>query len=275
MEKYLEDLLKGIETPKAASPATAELFSVDPNSPKLSPSRAEEFHSGVAKVLYLAKRIRPVLLPTVSFLSSRVQNPNEQDWCKLLRLFGYIKQTAHYALQLSAEKPIILKVWIDASYGVHADFKSHTGFMMSLGTGAVCARSAKQRLNTRSSTEAELVGTSDQIPRPIHTRNYLSAQGYDMGPAKVNQDNLSSMALVKAGRPTSDRTRHINIRYFWIADRVESGEISLEFCPTHAMLADGLSKPLQGSALRQCEIGLGAHALGATPVSGPDSTPIL
>ena len=92
------------------------------------------------------------------------------------------------------------------------------------------------------------------------------SQGYQLGPAQVFQDNQSVLALVKAGRPASERTRHINIRHFWIKDKVESGEVSLNFCPTTEMIADGLSKPLQGSALRLCESGL-----GATPQKPQDS----
>ena len=126
MDKYVEDLLSGMETRTYSSPATPELFSVNPDSPALNAQKSEEFHSAVAKVLYLAKRIRPGLLTTVSFLASRVQTPNEQDWQKLLRLFGYIKLTKNYAMRLTADKPLVLKVWIDASYGVHPDFKSHT-----------------------------------------------------------------------------------------------------------------------------------------------------
>ena len=96
-------------------------------------------------------------------------------------------------------------------------------------------------------------------PNPNHVRNYLIAQGYELDPAEVLQDNLSTMALVKAGQSTSDRTRHINIRHFWVKDKVDSGEIIQKFCPTEDMLADGLSKPLVGEALRRCEAGLGAH----------------
>ena len=57
---------------------------------------------------------------------------------------------------------------------------------------------------------------------------------------------MSTMALVEKGRSTSERTRHINIRYFFVKDRVDSGEVRIEYCPTEDMLADLLTKPLQG-----------------------------
>ena len=68
-----------------------------------------------------------------------------------------------------------------------------------------------------------------------------------MGPATVYQDNMSTIALVKNGKSNSDRTRHIAIRFFFISDRVTSKEINVEYMPTGEMLADILTKPLQGA----------------------------
>ena len=79
----------------------------------------------------------------------------------------------------------------------------------------------------------------------------MIAQGYKIGPATVYQDNQSTMALVKNGRSKSERTRHIAIRYFFMADRVASGEISVEYMPTGDMLADILTKPLQGALFKR------------------------
>ena len=68
-----------------------------------------------------------------------------------------------------------------------------------------------------------------------------------MGPATIYQDNKSTIALVKNGKSNSDRTRHIAIRFFFIADRVASKEIKIEYLKTGEMIADILTKPLQGS----------------------------
>ena len=68
-----------------------------------------------------------------------------------------------------------------------------------------------------------------------------------MGPATVYQDNMSTIASVKNGKSNSDRTRHIAIRFFFISDRVTSKEINVEYMPTGEMLADILTKPLQGA----------------------------
>jgi hypothetical protein len=60
-----------------------------------------------------------------------------------------------------------MKTWVDASYAVHTDMKSHMGGVVSFDTGVVMGKSSKQKLNTKSSTEAELVGASDYLPHAI------------------------------------------------------------------------------------------------------------
>jgi hypothetical protein len=73
---------------------------------------------------------------------------------------------------LEADEGIDVKWWIDASFAVHPDMRSHTGNTMSLGKGSVYLTSRKQRINTKSSTKAELVGVDDSMPLVIWTRNF-------------------------------------------------------------------------------------------------------
>jgi hypothetical protein len=141
--------------------------------------------------------------------------------------------------------------YVDASYGVHRDFKSHTGCMISVTQGPVHVSSRKQGLTTKSSTEAELVGVSDALTQVIWTREFLLAQGYILGPAVVKQDNQSTMVLANKGRSTLSKTRHIGIRYFWVNDRIVSGDVVLEYLATEDMAADILTKPLQGILFRK------------------------
>ena len=72
-----------------------------------------------------------------------------------------------------------------------------------------------------------------------------------MGPATVFQDNQSTMAMIEKGRSTSSRTRHTHIRYFSVKDWVESGEVVIRYLPTEDMVADVLTKPLQGELFRK------------------------
>jgi ribosomal protein L24E len=136
--------------------------------------------------------------------------------------------------------------YVDASYGVHNGKKSHTGCNITLGKGTIYAKSSTQKLNTKSSTEAELVALSAATNQIIWTRNFLLKQGYNIGPAIIYQDNLSTIQLIKNGRSNSERTRHVDIRFFFLHDRQEKGDVILKYMRSEDMIADILTKPLQG-----------------------------
>ena len=78
-------------------------------------------------------------------------------------------------------------------------------------------------------------------------RSFLIAQGYDCGPVIVFQDNMSCMALMERGRSGAEKTRHIDIRYYWLKERVTAEEALIKHKGTLDMYANLLTKPLQGS----------------------------
>ena len=202
----------------------------------------------VAKLLYLAKLARPDCLTAVAFLTTRVSRCDRDDLDKLARLIKYVRATREHGIRLEiGEGGMVVMVLVDAAYGVHADGKPHTGSCIVIrDMGAVHCKSCKQQIVTKSSTEAELVALSDSANQGIHVRNFLIAQGYSMDPIIIYQDNLSCMALVERGSSAAERTRHINIRYFWVKERVNTGELTIRHMRTTEMHANLLTKPLQG-----------------------------
>lgn len=252
MEGYINDMLREYEvTGGAKTPATTKLHDIDESSEKLSKEDADKFHSRAAKLLYPAKRVRPDLLCAVNFLCTRVQCSTAEDWRKLQRVLKYVNSTKELGIVLEADTMLKVWVYIDAAYGIHPDGKSHSGLYVSIGRGPIVTKSSKQKLVTKSSTEAELVGASDEISLGLYARDFLIEQGYEMGPATLYQDNKSTMQLIEKGRSTSDRTRHINVRYFFLKDRADANEIQVEHLSTEKMVADILTKPLQGELFRK------------------------
>ena len=119
--------------------------------------------------------------------------------------------------------------------------------MMAPDGGAIVSSSIKQQLNTRSSTEAELVAVDDMAAKMIWVKNFLESQGMKVK-NRLHQDNQSAILLEEKGMASvGKRSRHINVRYFFIRDLVNRGLVEIKYCPTEGMVADFLTKPLQGS----------------------------
>ena len=155
-------------------------------------------------------------------------------------------------LTLEASDMSTITWWIDASFGVHPNMRSHTGATMSLGHGSPISMSTKQKINTRSSTEAELVGVNDAMGLILWTRKFIQQQGYTVEDNVVFQDNQSTMKLQNNGRRSSGKkTRHIDIRYYFITDNILRKEMRVAYCPTENMRGDFFTKPLQGSLFRR------------------------
>ena len=145
----------------------------------------------------------------------------------------------------------MLKTWIDASYAPHPDTKSHTGGCLSLGRCVVMSKSSKQKLNSKSSTEAEVIGVSDVLPYNLCTIFFLNEQGNQVVENELYQDNQSAIRMEWNGRrSTGPQSRHINIRYFWVKDAADREGINITYSPTYRMLADFMTKPLQGKLFK-------------------------
>ena len=258
MYQYVNEVLNGVpdrykEGIGSATPASSNLYDIrnreEEDVTLLSNKEREEFHTVTAQLLYLSKRARPDLQTAIAFLCTRVKSPDADDDKKLARVIRYLEKTKYLPLILRVNKNGAVQWWVDASFAVHEDMRSRTGINMSLGVGTVYGASQKQKINTSSSTEAELVGVADAMPKMIWCKYFMQEQGYIVSDVYVYQDNESAILLETNGmRSVGKGSRHINIKYFFVTDKVKGKELKVMHCPTGEMIADFYTKPLQGSA---------------------------
>ena len=140
----------------------------------------------------------------------------------------------------------VYNIFADSSFHTHSDGKSHSGACVSMGSGFVCWKSSKQSLTTKSSTKAELVAVSDQSALLFHAEKLLKGQGIIAEKKIIYQDNLSTIQLLKNKKSSSQRTAHINTKYFFLREKIEAKEIDIRHMPSAQMTADILTKSLQG-----------------------------
>ena len=252
MEKYICKIVEDFGGKgNAPTPALDNIFGVE-DEEMVGQEDRETYHSAVASILYAAKRARPDVLLATSYLTTKVCAPTRGDMKKLARVLSYMNGTSSKCIVLTACSDMCIRTYIDASYGVHSDGKSHSGLVITLGTGPVFVRSCKQKIVTKSTWEAELVALSDGSSQALWTKRFVMELGYDL-PVVIFQDNKSTIQSIKRGRPSSDRSRHVDIKYFWLSSQIADGIMSVEYMPTENMIADILTKAMQGQIFQRLD----------------------
>jgi hypothetical protein len=254
MKYYIEGMLNEFPFPiksTKGTPWTEKLLKVQEDAKKLDEERRSIFHTYVMKAMFLCKRARPDIDQAIAFLSSRVNYANEGDWKKLLRVMGFLKGTIDNVLTLEADDTNTLTWYIDVAFAVHGDMKSHTGAVFTMGKGAILSSSTKQKVNSRSSTESELIGVDDKIAKVLWMKRFLEWQDFKVTLNIIYQDNTSSIKLEENGKESSGkRTRHFDIKHFYVTDLVGRDEVKIEYCSTDEMIADYNTKPLVGGKFK-------------------------
>ena len=167
------------------------------------------------KLLFIMKRSRLYLETAVSFLTARVSKGDVKtgEIEKSIEVFHCTLKEKRF---FGAKKLDEISTWVDASYTLHYNTKSQTGRgAMFMGLSVTHCRSIKQKLNTKISTETELVGTSDYVPYNIWYIMFMHHQGYLNKSNKFFQDNQSAMMMEVTGRNSrTENLRNIDTRYF-------------------------------------------------------------
>jgi histone deacetylase 1/2 len=261
MEGYIKDMISDYNVSKAATtPANGNIFE-DIMPKPLDEENQKLVHSMTARLLYIGTRVRPEILLLVNYLSTRVNRYTEGDMSKVNRCMQYLNKEPELGLTLSTGADLDIHLFADASYGVHADGKSHSASVLKVGNSTILASSTKQKLVTKSTTEAELVCASDMLSLGLWQRDFLEEQGHGLVNLILHQDNTSTIKMLEIGKSRSNRTRHINVRYFFMKERIDNKEIQIVHTGTEDMIADILTKPLQGKLF---------HRLRAMLLSSPE-----
>ncbi len=262
--KFNKRFEREVKRQRIAKAAPEDLFKVNEDAVKRDKDKSKVFHSIVAMILYIVKRARPDAALANAFLTTRVREPDEDDWRKLEHLITYLRSTCELPLVLGATQTGVLHWYVDVSFAVHQDMKGQTGGALTLGRGCPTVQTTKAKCSTHSSTIQELVAVDEMMNDILWTRLFMKEQGIKVTDNILYQDNKSAILLEKNGRASSSkRTKHIEIRYYYVADRIAKGDLSVVWCPTDKMIADYLTKPLQGKMFNRFRNVL----MGAVPMS--------
>jgi hypothetical protein len=215
-----------------------DLNNIDEKLHLLETSGQDDSHSLVMRLISMAQRARPNILTAIASLS-RGCGISTSD------VTGTYLNSSLDLKRMLCESELRVCGYVDVSFSVHHVMKSQIGSVISLGRGADVS-SKQQLLMTKSSTESELVGLSDQFLQIIWTMNFFLAEDFVVGPARVFQVAPNTIALAAKGSCISARTLHIDIEYLFVTDRVDSQEVQIIYTATAEMRADILTKEFSG-----------------------------
>ena len=248
-ESYVQKLIEtfGLETARPASvPMQPGLDLETNNGPKLPDSRL--YQALLGALLYINLQTRPDLCYSVNVLSRHAKEPTTTHLRLLKHVVRYLKGSSALGLRFKRSNDVRLELFVDSSWANGPNRKSMFGFLVMLNDVPVSFRTKRQSIVALSTTEAEYIGLCEGIKELMFVWNMLKFLGVQVKePLVVYNDNQGAINIGNDLSSVS-RTKHIEMKYFFVQELVENGKITLKYIQTKDMLADILTKPLGKNA---------------------------
>ena len=174
-----------------------------------------------------------------------MSDPSQSHWEQAKRVLRYLKGTAESVLMYGGAPSSKVVGWSDSDYASDiGERRSRTGYVFMLNGAAVSWKSQRQQTVALSTAEAEYMALTAATQEAMFLKQLLHEIHQDSGsPVTIHEDNQSCIALSKNSM-TTGRSKHMDVRYHFCREKVESGDIEVQYCATENMLADVLTKPL-------------------------------
>ncbi|XP_019167328.1 PREDICTED: uncharacterized protein LOC109163064 [Ipomoea nil] len=207
-------------------------------------------YQSLAGALQYLTVTRPDLSYAVNRLCQFMYSPTVEHWGLLKRMLRYVKGTLHLGLQLAPSVSTDLHAFLDFDQaGCSIEKKSTSGFAVFVGFNLVSWVCRKQRTVARLFTEAEYKAIVDVIAEVTWIVSLLREIGFPpISPPRLWCDNLDATYLC-ANLVFHARTKHVEIDFHFVRDKVASGELQVNFIYTKEQLADIFTKSLPASRL--------------------------
>ncbi|WVZ81029.1 hypothetical protein U9M48_028456 [Paspalum notatum var. saurae] len=256
--KYTRDILKkfnmGDSKPMTTPMSTNTALDADEDGEAVD---QKEFRGMIGSLLYLT-----ATRPDIQFAAS----PRTSHRQAVKRIFRYLKFTPELGLWYSSGSSLSLRGFSDADHaGCRIDRKSTSGTCQLLGTSLVSWSSRKQASVALSTTEAEYVAAASCCSQLLWMKATLSDFGLRFGRIPLLVDSTSAISVAK-NPVLHSRTKHIDVRFHFLRDQYEKGDIDLIHVVSANQLADIFTKPLEFDAFTRLR-----GELGVLQVEGVDN----
>jgi histone deacetylase 1/2 len=252
-DKYASDLLKRVNMsgckPVSTPLSTSEKLSAFEGT-LLGPNDATRYRSIVGALQYLTLT-RPDIAFSVNKVCQFLHAPTEIHWAAVKRILRYLRQDTKIGLKIQKCNSMLLSAFSDADWaGSVDDRRSTSGFAVFLGSNLVSWSARKQATVSRSSTEAEYKAVANATAEIMWIQTLLKELGiFSPRMARLWCDNMGAKYL-SANPVFHARTKHIEVDFHFVRERVMSNQLQIDFVPTGDQIADGFTKAL---AVRQLQ----------------------
>jgi hypothetical protein len=214
----------------------------------------------IGSLMYLASATRPDISFAVSKLSRFVSNPGDDHWKAIERVMCYLKGTMNYEIHYTGY-PRVLEGYSDSNWISDADeIKATSGYVFTLGGGAVSWKSCKQTILTRSTMEAELTALDTATVEAEWLRELLMDLPIVKKPIPIilmNCDNQTVIVKMNSSKDNMKSSRHVKRRLKSVRKLRNFGVIALDYVQTAKNLADQFTKGLLRNVIDNASMELG------------------
>jgi hypothetical protein len=226
---------------------------------KPQPDRRFPYLQFIGKLNYLARSTRPDLAFVASHLATFCSTYQEEHWKACLDVMRYIKSTVDASITYhknASDEPVGFS---DANYaGDIGDRKSISGYAFVYSGGMISWKSKKQPMVAHSSTESELVALDSAAREALWLTSIFKQLSRPISLPFKMFENQGTINITK--NPVNHPgTKHIDVRYFAVRDWIQDQKLEISYLPTKDMLADALTKPLNGRMLRELSVRMGMN----------------
>jgi len=284
--QYIRNLCKAYQVENSKCPKTPIEANLDLHLDKTKEIVNAPFGSLLGGLLYIACCTRPDIATAVSVLGQVCANPTSSHWKYLKRILKYLQGTIDHGLLFEYGNHENVIGYCDANWGgCMKTSRSRSGVVCTYNRTPVYWRSRKQSCVSLSSCEAEYYSISCGAKEILETNKLIfeleNGQRYEdtsqMKAVMIYEDNQSCIKSLQ-NDIVPPNLRHIRIRYHWIKEKIQSGDIKIAYVDTKNQLADCFSKCLGPSKFQQaklklvkCSRELGSVGLGTSSSHSSDA----
>jgi hypothetical protein len=206
------------------------------------------YQSAVGALMHPAVMTRPDIAHAVQQVAQFMSNPGNTHWTAVKRIFRYLKGSRNYVLTLGGKDVSLeLTAYSDSDFAMSKDNgRSISGTALFLGTGCFLWSSKKQTVVALSTVEAELYAAVQTGRDIIWMRQFLEEIGFPQtSPMTLHIDASSTIDVMENEAKVSARTRHIDIRHFWIREKTRARLFIPQHIATQDNVADVMTKGLR------------------------------